>query len=335
MQISVVIPTCNRKARVLSLLKNIDQSVLAVHEIVIADSGDDNLSPEDLTRFSHLNIRCIKTDRSVCIQRNAAIQKAVSEWIFLCDDDVEVPADYLQKLVSHVDRYPEIGAISGLWLQKENSEWTAIYPEYSARQLFWKFIFNLSIWGPINCSSNNPILKKIKQYYNRKKNHITKAGWPVITDFSGDYFLTPLYSLGASLIRKELLLHSSFDEVLDRHGIGDNYGVIADFPGSVISVLNNAFVYHHHETTNRLMRPLQYYRRVLALDYFIKTKKTIRHAKRSWLLWSLVGNFISFLFSGNTKMIGANFKSMLRIATGRNPYYEAAKKKQKVIEPDL
>jgi len=335
MQISVVIPTCNRKARLLSLLNNLDQSVLAVHEVVIADSGDDNLSPEALTRFSNLHIQCIKTDKSVCIQRNAAIQKAVSEWIFLCDDDIEVPADYLQKLVSHVSAYPEVGAVSGLWLEKENNTWIATHPENSTRQLFWKFIFNLSIWGPVNCSSNNLLVKKIKQYYNRKGNHITKAGWPVITDFSGDHFFTPVYSLGASLIRKELLLRSPFDEVLDRHGIGDNYGVIADLPGGAIRVINNAFVYHHHETTNRLMRPLQYYRRVLALDYFIQTKKTIQHAKRSWLLWSLTGNFISFLFSGSKEMIGANFKSMLRIATGRNPYYKAAKKKQKVIEPVL
>jgi hypothetical protein len=64
----------------------------------------------------------------------------------------------------------------------------------------------------------------------RKGNHISKAGWPVISDFSGDYFKTPLYSLGASLVRRDWLLRSPFDEVLDRHGIGEHYGVIAGFP---------------------------------------------------------------------------------------------------------
>jgi hypothetical protein len=140
--------------------------------------------------------------------------------------------------------------------------------------------FRLGIWGPINCSANNLVIRKIKQYYQRKGNHITKAGWPVITDLSSDHFFVPVYSLGGSLVKKEWLLNSPFDEVLDRHGIGENYGVIAGLPGAGIHVLNNTCVYHQHETTNRLMQPLQYYRRVLTLDYFIQTKRTLKNIKR-------------------------------------------------------
>ena len=86
--------------------------------------------------------------------------------------------------------------------------------------------------------------------------------------FSGEYFITPLYSLGAALIPKSWLIKSPFDEFLDPHGIGEHYGVIAGFPSQKIHVLNNAFVYHHHEEANRLQKSLQYYRRVLALDYY-------------------------------------------------------------------
>jgi len=94
-----------------------------------------------------------------------------------------------------------------------------------------------------------------------------------------------VYSLGASLVKKEWLLQSPFDEVLDRYGIGENYGVIAGFPTSSIHVLNNTFVCHHQEPANRLQKPLQYYRRVLALDYFIHSKKNLQWLKRRWLLW--------------------------------------------------
>src|SRR6185295_17891110 len=97
------------------------------------------------------------------------------------------------------------------------------------------------------------------------------AGWPVITDFSGDFFITPVYGLGASVVGREWLLLSPYEELLDRHGIGDNYGVAMSFPVTGIHVLNNAFVYHHQEPANRLQRPLQYLRRVFALDYFIRT----------------------------------------------------------------
>jgi len=335
MQISVVIPTVDRKIRLLSLLASLDQSTHPIHEVIIVDSGNDRLDPNEYSAIKKFPIYYISSDKAVCIQRNTGIKQAKSDWIFLCDDDIEIPADYLQKLCTHINNHPNICAISGAWLQKNGDAWIAGYPETSAKQLLWKYIFRLGIWGPIDCSANNLVIRKIKQYYQRKGNHITKAGWPVITDLSGDRFFAPVYSLGGSLVKKEWLLNSPFDEVLDRHGIGENYGVIAGFPDAGIHVLNNTCVYHQQETTNRLMQPLQYYRRVLALDYFIQTRKTLKNIKRRHLLWSLVGNMISFVFSGNSSMIRAGFKSIWDVLCNKNPYSKAARNNRKIIEPAL
>jgi len=335
MQISVVIPTVDRKIRLLSLLVSLDRSTYPIYEVIIVDSGNDRLAPDEYSAIRNFPIYYISSERSVCIQRNTGIKLAKSEWIFLCDDDIEIPADYLQKLSIHIDNHPGIGALSGLWLQKNGLSWTAGYPETSAKQLLWKYIFRLGIWGPINCSANNILIRKIKQYYQHKGNHITKAGWPVITDLTGDHFFVPVYSLGGSLVKKEWLLNSPFDEVLDRHGIGENYGVIAGFPSAGIHVLNSTCIYHQHETTNRLMQPLQYYRRVLTLDYFIQTKKTQKKIKRRLLLWSLIGNMLSFVFSGNRSMIRAGFKSIWDVLWNKNPYPKAAKNNRKIIEPIL
>ena len=188
--------------------------------------------------------------------------------------------------------------------------------------------------GEINCKSNNPFFKRIKEFYKEKGNHISKAGWPVIRDFRGEYFTTPVYGLGASVIKKEWLINSPYDEVLDRHGIGDNYGVAANFP-SYIHVLSNAFVYHHQEQVNRLQKPLQYFRRTLALYYFIKTKKKLKHVKKRWLLWSLTGNLIDFILNVNSSMVKASLKCMWMIAFDQNPYFKAAKENKKIIEPTL
>jgi len=335
MNISVVIPTCNRTSNLLALLKNLNDSTFHLYEVIIVDSGEERLPAQEYSVFKNLQIQHLYSEKSVCIQRNLGITKAISEWILLCDDDIEIPNDYLQKLISHINLYPDTGAVSGNWLQLEKNEWKATYPEKSAIGLFWKFIFQLSIWGEINCSENNMLIKKIKQYYNRKGNHISNAGWPVVTDFSGEYFITPVYSLGASLIKKDWLLHSPFDEVLDRHGIGDNYGVIMSFPDSHIHVLNNTFVYHHQEPVNRLQKPLQFYRRTLALDYFIKTKDNLKKIKTRWLAWSITGNLIRFIFSANGMLIKAAIKSIIKIVSGNNPYYKAAKEKRKVVEPLL
>jgi hypothetical protein len=99
--------------------------------------------------------------------------------------------------------------------------------------------------------------------------------------------------------------------------------------------VTNAFVYHHRGPENRLLRPLQYFRRVLALDYFRKASKRPAHVKKSWLLWSLTGNFLSFLFDRDVMMIKPAFKSIWQVALGRNPYYRGARLKKKVVEPML
>jgi hypothetical protein len=189
----------------------------------------------------------------------------------------------------------------------------------------------MSIWGEINCKRNF-VTEHIKKFYRRKGNHISRAGWPVITDFTGEYFETPVYGLGASVLKKDWLLPHLYDEILDRHGIGDNYGLAVNFPGAV-HVLTNAFVFHHQETNNRLYRPLQYFRRVLALDYFVTTNKKLHFVKKSWLLWSLTGNLIEFIFARDKLMIRPAVKSILKIISGKNPYLLAAKENKKITEP--
>lgn len=335
MQISVVIPTCDRKSRLLSLLRDLDRSSYHLREVIIVDSGDDKLSPADYSVFSKLNIRYITTERSVCIQRNTGIRMAVSPWIFLCDDDIEVPPGYLQLLVNHISAHPGAGAVSGRWLENENGKWKATFTIKSARMLLWNYIFQLGIWGEITCSNNNFMTRRISRYYKRKGNHISKAGWPVNTDFTGDYSICPVYSLGASLVKKEWLICSPYDEVLDRHGIGDNYGVALGFPVPGIHIVNNAFIYHHHEPANRLKRSLQYYRRALALDFFARSKPGLKHIRSYRIAWSLAGNLLLFLRAGDGIMARASVKAIWKIISGFNPYSIANRANKKVTEPML
>ena len=335
MKISVVIPTCDRKSNLLTLLRNLNDSTFPVHEVIVVDSGEEQLLTDDYSELKNITLQYLISEKSVCIQRNLGIHKASSPWIFLCDDDIEMPADYLQKLAGHIKQHPETGAISGLILQKEKDKWVSQYAERSVSKLFWKYFFHLGIWGPIECANNIFLIQKIKRHYQHKGNHLSKAGWPVLTNFSGEYFTTPVYGLGASLIKKEWLLNSPYDEVLDKHGIGDHYGVASGFPQQGIHIITGAFVYHHQETKNRLQNPLQYYRRVLALDYFRGPGKNLHRIKKRWLIWSLFGNLIYIFFSFNSIMIKAAFKSLWIVSLGKNPYWEGAQKNLKTIEPQL
>jgi hypothetical protein len=141
--------------------------------------------------------------------------------------------------------------------------------------------------------------------------------------------------LGASLINKQWLLNSPFDQVLDPHGIGDNYGVAINFPiPQSIQVLSYTYANHHRNSENRLSKAVSYYRRVLALHYFLKRKEN--SAVRSfWFIWSLVGNLIYFIMQGDRPMHVATSCAIWNIVLGRNPYWKGFLRNKENIKPDF
>lgn len=334
MEISVVIPTRNRRDRLLAVLDSLSCSTVPFLEVIVVDASEVPFVPQSVaSRYPALHITCIVSEGSVCIQRNKGIRAAMAPWILLCDDDVELPANYVQQLAEHIRQHPEAGAVSGLFLQLEKGIWTGMYPLTSGRELLLKYIFGLSVWGPVVCH-DGWLLSRIKAAYQSRGNHLSKAGWPVLTNFGEPYWETPLYSLGVALVRKEWLQASPFDEVLDPHGIGDNYGVALGFP-SAIQVLQHCGAYHHKEKENRLQKPQQYYRRALALDYFIRQGKAPAHVRRRWLIWSLFGNWLIFLMAGDRQMVKPAFRTLQKVWRGKNPYSEAAARNQTKTEPLL
>jgi glycosyltransferase involved in cell wall biosynthesis len=318
MELSVVVPTCNRPERLLSLLGDLNRSSHPILEVLIVDSSDRALSATEYAHFTNLPIHYIRSDtKSVCIQRNMGIRRARGGWIFLCDDDIEVPADYLGKLSEHVRAHPEAGAVSGLWLEKTDTGWQSSFPVTSSRGLLWRYAFQLGVWGEL--AVNGPLIDRIVHRYHRRGNHISGAGWPVLVDFSGQYFKTPLYTLGAAVVKKGWLLDSPYDERLDSHGMGDHYGVAIGFPAEGIHVVTDAAVRHHKERANRLAESEAYSRRLLALHYFIKSRKELAHLREPMFLWSLFGQVVFHSATGNGRFARAAVSTLLTVSRGKNP----------------
>lgn len=319
MKISVVIPTRNRRARLLALLGDLSRSSHPIWEVLIVDASDEKLRPDDLVAFVGLRIRYLEAEPSVCAQRNRGIRDAQGDWIFLCDDDVEVPPDYLSTLARHLEPRPEAGAASGFILEEQKTGcWESQQPVTSARSLLWRYLFQLGIWGEVR--PRGPGVDWIVERYRRRGNHISPAGWPVITDFSAPFFRTPVFTLGASLVKREWLLRSPYDERLDAHGFGDNYGVAIGFPSEGVHVVTSASVRHHREELNRLPQAVAYGRRILALHYFVKTRPELSHVRPGLLLWSLVGQILFHAFKRNAPMALAALDGLVTIARRRNPY---------------
>lgn len=129
------------------MLRGLNNSTHPINEVIIVDSGEDRLLQTEYSVFGNLNIQYLTSEKSVCIQRNTGIRIARSGWIFLCDDDIELPSTYLQTLVDHINSHSDIGAVSGQWLQKEKDKWVATYPLHSVRSLLWRYFFSIGYMG--------------------------------------------------------------------------------------------------------------------------------------------------------------------------------------------
>jgi glycosyltransferase involved in cell wall biosynthesis len=290
-------------------------------ETVVVDSSDERLAPADIAGFKNLSVRYLESPRSVCVQRNRGINAARGDWIFLCDDDIEVTVDYIGTLVEHATRHPEAGAITGVVVELENGRWTQAPPPVSARSLIWAYLFQLGIHGEIQ--ARGIVTDRVAAYYRRKGNHISRAGRPVITSFAEPYFRTPVFMLGAALVKREWLLASPYDERLDPPGYGDNYGVAIGFPPEGIHVVTGASVRHHRELRNRQPRTVAYARGMLALHSFIVTRKELAAvATPAFMLWSLVGQAIFHAVKRNPPMARAALSTLWTIVRRRNPFLQ-------------
>lgn len=325
--ISMVIPTCNRQKSLMSTLQGALLQTYPPAEIIVVDSSTEPIGADAIANaFPQFPIRYFTSKPSVCVQRNFGVKMAECPWILLCDDDVEMPADYLMKLANYLSENEDAGIVTGLWLQKnKDGLWQYQYRTTSAIKCFWTFIFQLSCWGDFELIKTNfltkALLGRIKIWYKKRGNGYSLAGWPLLTSFSSPVTRTAVYTLGAALIKREWLLASPFEEKLVPNGIGDNYGVTLNLPhAKPIHLLPGAQVWHHHAPENRLKTITAYRFRIYALHYFMKNSSCFNRWNRLFLYWSLVGNLLGQTFTLQLKMAGTTLSSMWILCSGKNPY---------------
>ncbi len=326
--VTVVIPTRNRPASLHRLLKALHKQTMPANEIIVADASDDPLNKSDLkAAFPQLPLQVFHTEPSVCRQRNLAIREATSKFIFLCDDDIEPPVHYIETLLGYLAEHPEAGAVTGEVVEVTGEELKRFHlPVVSSGRLLYGFIFQQTQWvdlpGIKRKTSLGWLFSMLERFYRRRGNTITLAGWPLISKPAVDGVLrTTIYGIGASIIRRDWLLAAPYDELLDPHGIGDNYGVAINFPQKeAIHVLEGIDALHYKEQINRRPYPTIYFRRVLALHYFMHRYPRFSWVNRLSLAWSLIGNLLGKQPDSASSLRRATLKALGLIITGKNPY---------------
>ncbi|MES2776322.1 MAG: glycosyltransferase family 2 protein [Bacteroidota bacterium] len=330
-QISIVIPTCNRKESLRRTLGSAALQLFPAMEVIVVDASAEALDPEALRiEFPQLNIRYCTSKPSVCIQRNIGIKLANAPYVFLCDDDIEMPPDYLSKIADYLSENDDAGIVTGLVLQKNKTgEWEYQYRPTSFLKFVWNYIFQLTVWGDFSLIKSNfvnaSLINFIKKRYAKRGNGYTRAGWPLLTTFNSPVTRSSVYGLGAAVVKKEWLLASPFDENLVPNGIGDNYGITANLPyDQPIHILTAAHVWHHCEPANRLKSITAYRYRIFALHYFMVNSTRFSPMNIWFLYWSLYGNILSQTFTLQLRLAATSFTTLITLMAGQNPYMKKA-----------
>ena len=327
MDVSVVIPTRNRPESLSRLLKSLSLQTLLPAGVIIVDASEQSIEHTTLRQqFPRLNLRVLHSAPSVCRQRNIGIRETTSPYIFLCDDDMEPPPEYIERAADYFEQNPDAGAVSGLVLEPlEEGTFNDGFHPVSLSTLLSNFIFQHTVWADLSQMHarfpGSLLLYGLRRYYQSRGNTFTLAGWPLLTNVDHPVTQTAIYGLGGSIVRREWLIESPFDETLDEYGIGDNYGVALGLPGTKpITVLTTVSIYHHKVADNRLPRSEAYSRRVLALDYFMAKSRRFSPSNRLLLRWSVIGNLLGSFLNRQSDMSLAARRTLWRLLAGRNQF---------------
>lgn len=117
---SVILCTRNRLDDLLICLDSIAHQTVAPQELIIVDSSDAPLEQQQKFKdlfcqsvFEQSSLRYFHTKPGLTYQRNYGIKRAHGSVVYFFDDDVILQSDYLERMQSVFDQYPEYAGGTG------------------------------------------------------------------------------------------------------------------------------------------------------------------------------------------------------------------------------
>ncbi len=109
-EVSVIIPTYNRKDRVRQAIESARNQTLRDIEILVIDDGSTDGTEQEISAIEDSRIRYFwKENGGVSSARNVGLKEARGKYVaFLDSDDLYVP-DYLETMVSSMESGPDFG----------------------------------------------------------------------------------------------------------------------------------------------------------------------------------------------------------------------------------
>lgn len=167
-RISVIICSYNRAAYIVDAVQSLFHQTLAKSEfevLVVDNNSTDNtasLINDFIKEHPELNLRYFnESQQGASFARNKGAEKAVGRLLCFMDDDAIAEKNYLQKIVSFFDQYPQATALGG-----------RIIPRYIPHKPSWMSYHVSSLVGNFDYSSTLCVFKPGK--YPLESNMIVK-----------------------------------------------------------------------------------------------------------------------------------------------------------------
>lgn len=268
--ISVIIPTKNRIEALLVLIDSIKkQKNVIVKELIIIDQSKTNSKKiiNNCLDGYKTKLIYVHNDKITGLTqaRNCGLKFSTGDYIFMFDDDLELFEDFMEIMISKLDKHKDLYGLCGLqYLKKEKSK-------------LYLFIRNMTRLGAFNI--NFP--SKVKFKY--KNDNIV-----LMRKISG----------GITVYKSEVFKDFTFDENLIKYSLGEDY----DFSFRVsqkyfLGKCFDAIAYHHHNQSGRLNLKKTFDARVCFFSYFYE--KNIKNNdfkfKKISLYWLMFGIFLNSL----------------------------------------
>jgi mycofactocin glycosyltransferase len=113
MDISLIIPTCNRRESLRRTLASLERLAPAPQEVIVVDdASDDGTSDMVAAAFPHVTLLRRSTRGGPAAARNQGVRAARGELIAFTDDDSIPPVDWLARHAAYYSD-PRVGAVGG------------------------------------------------------------------------------------------------------------------------------------------------------------------------------------------------------------------------------
>lgn len=116
-EVSIVIPNYNGKHFLEACLRAVFAQTIENQEVIVVDNGSTDGSLEYLSTFPEVRVIALDSNYGFCHAVNEGIKAAQSEFVILLNNDTEVAADFVEKLLQAIRRDEKIFSCSSKMIQ--------------------------------------------------------------------------------------------------------------------------------------------------------------------------------------------------------------------------